>query len=168
MKSIPLTKGYIALVDDEDFSAVNAFKWHAQVAANNVYARRSIRKKGKIVHIYLHRFLLGIEDTPEIKVDHHPDPNGLNCQRHNLRIATQTQNTRNQRRRYDNSSGFKGVSWLESRKRYQVSIRVNGESKFLGLFVTAQEGAKAYDIAALKYHGEFAQTNANLGLLGEI
>lgn len=29
MKEIPLTQGYVALVDDEDYDRVSAFKWYA-------------------------------------------------------------------------------------------------------------------------------------------
>ena len=44
MKEIPLTQGYVAQVDDEDYDRVVAFKWHADIHTNTrntrVYARR--------------------------------------------------------------------------------------------------------------------------------
>ena len=33
-KEIPLTQGYVALVDDEDYERVNKFKWHALALQN--------------------------------------------------------------------------------------------------------------------------------------
>ena len=31
MKEIPLSRGYVALVDDDDFERVSAFKWSVSV-----------------------------------------------------------------------------------------------------------------------------------------
>lgn len=45
MKEIPLTKGYVALVSDEDYERVAQFKWHARVGRSVVYARgRRVRR----------------------------------------------------------------------------------------------------------------------------
>jgi hypothetical protein len=40
MKKIPLTKGYVALVDDEDFARVSQHKWQVALhkGKENVYA----------------------------------------------------------------------------------------------------------------------------------
>ena len=40
MKTIPLTKGLVAIVDDDDFEHVSQFKWHAtrKAGGNNYYA----------------------------------------------------------------------------------------------------------------------------------
>src|SRR5580658_2281017 len=104
MKIVKLTKGYEAVVDDEDFLRVSQFKWHvAEIkrrdgSVRNVYARRST---GKYTNQLLHRFILGIDD-PTIEVDHR-DNYGLNCRRGNLRVATGSQNYGNSRRRLGTS-----------------------------------------------------------------
>lgn len=43
MKEIPLTKGQVALVDDEDYERINAHKWCARLDSklNSYYAVRS-------------------------------------------------------------------------------------------------------------------------------
>ena len=41
MKEIPLTQGYVALVDDEDYERVAQFTWHAGIDCRAVYAQRS-------------------------------------------------------------------------------------------------------------------------------
>jgi hypothetical protein len=113
MKTVQLTKGYIALVDDDDYELVSQFKWHANIVLNKdgsiqtIYARRSKTKTSPSQ--YLNCFLLGISGK-RTQVDHR-DRNTLNYQRHNLRISTPQQNCMNKGRRSDNKSGFKGVYW---------------------------------------------------------
>ena len=46
---------------------------------------------------------------------------------------------------------------------YHVKIRINGKKKFIGSFPPTKEGeiaaAKAYDEAAKKHYGDFANLN---------
>jgi hypothetical protein len=98
---------------------------------------------------------LGVTDST-ILVDH-KDNNGLNNQKYNLRVCTQWQNLRNSTRRSNNTSGFKGVSRF--RNKWISRIRTDEGRICLGTFNTPEEAAIAYDEAALKYHGEFANLN---------
>src|ERR1700676_5657577 len=84
MKTIPLTQGFIAVVDDADYDRVSAHKWSATKAKTNVYGVRKVRTAtGTTTSQLLHRFILGVTDR-EIDVDHE-DHNGLNCQRRTFR-----------------------------------------------------------------------------------
>lgn len=87
MREIQLTKGYVALVDDEDYDSLIKFKWSAKVNKHTVYAYRS--EKGKC--IWMHRSILNIDNCNDLRGDH-LDHNGLNNQRSNLRIATHSEN----------------------------------------------------------------------------
>jgi hypothetical protein len=51
-KTIPLTKGYEAMVDDEDYEYLNQFKWMVV----NGYAARIDGKTGRMV--YMHQDVL--------------------------------------------------------------------------------------------------------------
>ncbi len=147
-------------MDDEDFERVSAYKWHANV---------DHRKDGSIKNVYvtshpttdkylvLPRMLLGVTD-PNVEVDH-KDHDGLNNQRYNLRISLSKQNAQNRRLRLDNTSGFKGVTWHGKTKKWRARLHVDGREKSLGLFSDPLEAACAYDMAAVKYFGEFAHCN---------
>lgn len=160
MREIPLTQGYVAVVDDRDYKRVSAYKWHAQVerrkdgSVKAVYARRNKRvdEQGYVQH--LHRFIMGVDD-PTKQVDHR-DHNGLNNRRKNLRRCSNAQNQANRRVDVDNRSGFKGVAWKKDKGKYQSRITVNGKMKFLGYFSDKKLAAEAYQAAAKSIFGEFA------------
>jgi hypothetical protein len=152
VKEIPLTKGYTALVDDEDYERVSTLSWNAIPQEHTVYA--ASWQNGKT--IYLHRFILGITDC-KIKIDHE-DHNGLNCQRYNMRVCTQTQNQGNRRKTTrPASSQYKGVS--RHRKKWRVRIEVDDDNINLGSFTVEEDAARRYDRAAREHFGEFALTN---------
>lgn len=77
----------------------------------------------------------------------------------NLRAATRCQNGANQKIAVDNKSGYKGVSWASSKKRWRANVIVNGKSVFSKYYRTLEEAALAYNKAAIEHHGEFARLN---------
>ena len=58
----------------------------------------------------------------------------------------------------------RGLSLRETGK-WQAMIKTSGRILHLGVFDSKMEAAKAYDAAALRLYGEFARTNAALGLI---
>jgi len=149
-REIPLTQGFVALVDDEDYERVMAAgKWQASVDDQRVYARHKVGGR----QVRLHAFLTGWPLTDHINGD------GLDNRRSNLREATSAQNACNRRLSSYNTSGFKGVSWKADGDRWVARIKVHGTATHLGSFSTPQEAARAYDAAAIEMHGEFARLN---------
>ena len=117
------------------------------------------------VNYKFHRivFLMCCGYMPEV-VDH-IDGNILNNKIENLRGCDTSRNAMNQTIAKNNTSGFKGVSWDKKSKKWKVSIMKNNKYIYLGLFLNANEGAKAYDKKALEIYGEFSKTNESMGLI---
>ena len=89
----------------------------------------------------------------------HKDRNGLNNTRENLRYATEAQNLQNRGMPKNNTSGYKGVMWCENKNKWRVQIKANNKRISLGYYSCIIKAAKAYNKAAIKYHGEFAVLN---------
>lgn len=156
MREVPLSHGYVALVDDEDYERVAAHRWRAHIntRSRSIYAVRT--ERGRTV--WMHRFILGLgQDGP--RVDHR-NGNGLdNRRRVNLRPATRSENARN--KKPQSGRALKGICRSKRNKTHPWSAAINVESKpiFLGTFTTPIEAARAYDRAAVQLHGEFARLN---------
>jgi hypothetical protein len=59
----------------------------------------------------------------------------------------------------NNTSGFKGVSFVKKNNTYKSAIKLNKKTIYLGYYIDPIDAARAYNDAALKYHGEFANLN---------
>lgn len=156
-REVPLTRGYVALVDDEDFERVAAKKWTALVRPRRVSAQHYWREGPKVKGVGLGPFIM--EPPPGMQVDHaNGDP--LDNRRCNLRICTPEQNMQNRRTplRAQRSTPFKGVQQVPS-GRYRALVFANGREHWAGTHDTAEGAARAYDAKALEVHGEFARLN---------
>lgn len=77
----------------------------------------------------------------------------MNNSRANLRLCS------HQKKRCTNSSGYTGVSFSKSAKKYEAYIYYNGKKKNLGLYTSAIDVAKVRDKAVIKYFGKYAKLN---------
>ncbi len=152
MKVLELTQGRVACVDDEEYEQVIRHQWHF---TKQGYAASWVTTSGRREKVLLHRFILPA--PANINVDH-VNGNRLDCRHSNLRLATRTENARNQRKRISTSK-YKGVAWHERARKWQVGICINGKRHHLGLFTDEVQAACTYDQAARVHFGEFARTN---------
>ncbi len=156
MKQVFLNRGFIALVDDEDFERVSAFKWTVRVKKTANFTRYYAKRNTASGNLMLHHFILGTED----RVDH-KDNNGLNNQKYNLRPATASQNNVNSRRSSSGASRYRGV-FLNPNGTWRSRIRTPNGRVELGSFKDEEDAATAYNLAAEEHHGEFAIFNTPL------
>lgn len=166
MKTITLSQGFVALVDDDDYDRVSAFKWTASKTKTTVYAVRKVRTlAGRTTSQLLHRFILDVTH-PRIDVDHE-DHNGLNNQRNNLRLCVRGEND-GHRRKSRGTSQYKGVSWDSGRGLWRAFITIHNTTRFLGRFHDERDAALAYDVAARAAFGEFALCNLPLAVIAHL
>ncbi len=151
MKLIPLTQGYSAIVDDEDFERLSAFKW----CYSEGYAVRNAGEKEGFIR--MHWSVIG-RPPAGFETDHRNN-DGLDNQRHNLRHVTHQHNLMNKGPQSNNTSGYKGVYWHKAAGKWCAEIKAYGKRVRLGTFHVIEDAAIAYNEASKRLHGEFAKAN---------
>jgi hypothetical protein len=141
MKEIPLTRGKVAIVDDEIFDQVNQFKW---AYATNGYAHRNDYKNGKSNGLLMHRYIMNAKKGEEID---HVDRNRLNNSLSNLRIISHMDNALNAAKSYivPRSSKYKGVFWNTKEQVWIAHFKYHGKSYYLGSFNSELAAAIMYN-----------------------
>lgn len=119
---------------------------------------RRVRFNGFRFYAHHLAFVKTHKRWPEGDLDH-IDGNGLNNHPDNLREATHTENMQNRRKHRNNTSGYKGVSWIRRYGKWQATISVNGKNINLGRFDCKVEAARAYNQAAIQHYGDRAELN---------
>ena len=154
MKYIKLTKGFEAIVDDEDYEYLNRLKWCISYSSKTVkYAARRING----IKLYLHFMLI---DIPKNHVVDHINRNTLDNRKENLRTCHRAQNTFNRDKNKNKvSSQYKGVFWDKEHSQFKAQISFNKKQIWLGRFKTEKEAALAYNKKAKELFGKFAFLN---------
>lgn len=157
-RRIKLTRGKYALVDPEDFERLNRYKWHCSQSNYAKRATRSQSGKGrKQVEIFMHKVVC---PPPEGMIADHINRNRLDNRKANLRPATWTQNAWNRSSvRKTRKTRHKGIRYYKDTKKWQVRLMINGRRVSFGCYDDEEEAAKAYDVVAKKYRGEYAVLN---------
>lgn len=145
MKTIPLTQGKVALVDDEDYSELSKHRWYANKFRNTYYAVRNLptnleshKNMSQLMHI-------AIVGTPRGMQTDHINGNGLDNRRCNLRVVTHRQNLQN--RHVPKTSKYPGVSWDKPHHRWRTDFQFDGKKHYLGQYKDEQTAAIVYIIA---------------------
>ncbi len=121
------------------------------------YTMITIRLHGRSYVASRLAWLLMTGEWPPHFIDH-KDTDPTNNKFDNLRCATEGQNRANSKKRSDNTSKYKGVSWDPINSKWVARIRVpKGKYSNLGRFCDPEEAHAAYCRAATELHGEFAR-----------
>jgi hypothetical protein len=133
------------------FSETQAFK-----SLSDGYRRGRIFGKTYPAHRVI--WAMQTNDWPTDQIDHIDRDRQNNCWA-NLRNATLSENRANIACRSGGTSGFLGVHWHKRDCNWHAMLSKNGKRVYLGSFIDEQMAAKAYDEAAKRLHGEFANLN---------
>jgi hypothetical protein len=134
---------------------VNQYKWY--IHKRTGYARgRKKNPEGDYRFISMHRLVMGVLNNPDVDVDH-AKHKVLDNRKSQLRTCTTSQNTSN--RTSYGSSQYLGVTWDNQHQKWRAAIGYDNKGHYIGIFEEEIDAAKAYDKAAKKYHGEFANLN---------
>lgn len=134
-----------AIIDIDDYDKVKNYHW--SVGVGYAHGRDSTAKNK--VKTAMHRIIMG---NSGLFVDH-INGNRLDNRKSNLRLCTQADNNKNNKGR----GKYKGAYFRNN--KWHSSIKVNGKSIHIGTFASEVNAAQAYNFAAEKYHGEFANYN---------
>lgn len=141
-----------------DHDLISNYKWRIKKGRNTFYAvtyiRDGVRKYRP--NYGMHQLLI---KPPKGKCTDHKDRNGLNNTRENLRESTIQENNRNATKQRNNTTGYRGVDYNKDHKSFRARININRKSVYCRYFKTAEQAAIAYNEAALKYFGEYANLN---------
>ena len=165
MKQIKLTKGKVALVDNEDYERIVCHKWFARFSANRwgVYRWGTRGQNRKMVAMA--RFIL---NTPRNLVVDHINNNVFDNRKNNLRACTQKQNTANRSKVKGGTSKYKGVSYNKKLNKWQAESKKDHKHYYIGIFDSEEKAARAYDKKAKELFGDFAWLNFKDELRGKI
>ena len=141
----------LVMVDDADFENLAIHNWRLSAGG---YAIRTEGKNPNKKLRSMHREILNVTDA-SVHVDH-IDGNKLNNTRENLRVVSRSQNGMNRKAYSNNTTGFKGVTFIQKSGKYQAQIKYDNKKKWLGEFVTPEEAHEVYCLAADLVHGQYA------------
>ena len=159
-------KGELFLIDAEDYDLVNGINWSKTKSG---YIRGYCKNKKQYIEI--HRLIMGLSKG-DIELVDHSNRIKTDNRKTNLRICNDFQNAVN--KSASGKSKYLGVTFHRSIKSYTLKsgekkvsdtsgffakITSNKKQMYLGRFKTEIDAAKAYNEAAVKYHGEFANLN---------
>lgn len=151
---------HIIEIDDEDAEKVLCHTWRisyrkrsGRIEPQNV--RTHIKTaNGRYTSLYLHRLIV-----PEAEFVDHISGNVLDNRKSNLRACNASENMRNRPIFRNNKLGLRGVYHDKKTGKFHAQIQINKKRILIGKYDDTITAARAYNEAAIKYHGEFARLN---------
>lgn len=103
------------IVDKDEVIKLEKYKWRTVYKKDKPYLFTGNQKKERI---YFHRLVM---NNPELQVDH-ISGNTLDNRKENLRIVSIQDNMKNLKKKKDNTSGIRGVSYSNKTHKYKVDF----------------------------------------------
>jgi hypothetical protein len=135
--------------------------WNARFAGSLAGAigsggYRIVKFCGKFYAVHRLAWVVAFGRWPDDLLDHINGDRADNrlC---NLRQANASENCHNAKRSIRNTSGFKGVHWSKSAKKWRAMIGVGGKRMHIAFSDCPKEAHAAYCKASAELHGEFGR-----------
>ena len=150
MQYINLTQNKQAIVDDEEYERINAFKWY-------FHRGRAVRHPPKINgkhkgFIWMHREII---KAIEGQIVDHINNDPLDNRKENLRFCTQSENQWNQKLGKRNTSGYKNIHFNKVKKVWGLHFTKFGKKYSFGYYKNIEDAIVARDKKALEFHNGF-------------
>jgi hypothetical protein len=142
-------------VSKEDYELLNQYKWNISKG----YIQGKIDNKNWYLHRYIVIMILNNDINHKIKIDH-IDRNPLNNKRENIRIVTNSENSKNRTKQLNTTSKYIGVSFKKDRNKWQSTIIFNNK-QIRTTYDNEHHAAYQYNI----WCKEFNLTTANLNII---
>lgn len=145
--------GLYVLVDELDYCYLFKHKWFLHSGG---YAVRNDGQGKNRKVVFMHR---EVSKARAGQLIDHVNGNRLDNRRLNLRTCTSTENTRHRTRlAANNNSGFNGVYWSSSNKRWTAQITIGRKTYYLGVFKNKADAIAVRRRASSSNFGKFSPT----------
>lgn len=114
----------------------------------------SVDGRRYLAHRIIWKMMTGSDPIDQID---HIDGNASNNAFANLRESDQSQNLANTKKRRDNTSGIKGVSFHKATGKWRVTIGKAYQSRQFGIYDDLEDAIEAANKHRRQMHGEFAR-----------
>lgn len=140
------SSGNCFFIDVEDYKLVKNYTWSVDSSG---YIKTNTGGFNR-----MHRLVMGLDDCSDLQVDHinHNKADNRKC---NLRVVTISQNLMNRNISSNNSSGYRGISFHNKKKKWISQIQLNGRLKYLGIFSDIKDAINARLEAEKKYFSDY-------------
>ena len=157
---IPVRPNTKAKIDKEDLARVSKHTWRVvtKETGRKKVVTNILHKNGRNQQVSLGQFLM---KPPKGKMVYpRRFMEGFDYRKDNLIVCTMAERQRIlPKARKGASSRYKGVSYIQSKKRWRAAIKVDGQSLTIGHYKSEIEAASSYNKAALKHFGTNAYQN---------
>lgn len=157
MKKIKLSRGFSAIVDDEDYERIAMYNWSIKPQGNGYAVRKGNKQKGEPRTVHMHREILYAPKG--IQVDH-INLNSLDNRKSNLRCVNAQKNAFNRKKpNVICTSKYKGVLQRKGSSSWTARIKYNDRHIELGCYSSEEMAAAVYNFASRIFFGEFRREN---------